>query len=213
MNSLKWMEAYLAAGGGKYADVIGVHMYNAVPEDDVEATRLFRALLSSYKMDKKPIWNTETGWGFHGQSSDAEVSAYVARAYVLNWASGFHRYYWYSWSQASQVGIGTDTTGKFTVLTPAARAYEQVQRWLVGSKMLSCGMDANGVWTAALLRPDGTRAWIVWSAGAPQDVSLSPSWNVKQSQDLTGKVTALGSQKTILVNAAPLLLTSFSKRQ
>jgi hypothetical protein len=61
--------------------------------------------------------------------------------------------------------------------------------------MLSCGMDANGVWTAALRRPDGTQAWVLWSAGKSQMFPLPPSWNVRQSHDLTGKVTALGSQK------------------
>jgi hypothetical protein len=205
------MEAYLAAGGGKYADVIGVHMYNAVPEDDVQGAELFRALLARYKMDKKPVWNTETGWGFDGKSNDAEVSAYVVRAYLLNWASGFHRYYWYSWNQTSQLGVRPDAQGRFTVLTPAARAYEQVQKWLLGAKMLSCGMDARGVWTAVLLRPDGAKSWIVWSAGAQQDISLSPTWKVRQSQELTGKVTPLGNQKTLSVGAAPLLLTTSAK--
>ena len=74
--------------------------------------------------------------------------------------------------------------------------------------MLSCGMDAKGVWAAALLRPDGTHARILWSAGAPQEVPLTPSWRVKQFQDLTGKVTALGSRKTVSVGAAPVLLTT-----
>jgi hypothetical protein len=210
--ALKWMSEYLTAGGGKNADVIGVHVYNAVPEDDVQAAGLFRALLASHKMDKKPLWNTETGWGFDGKSSDDDVSAYVARAYILNWASGFRRYYWYSWNQTSQLGIRADAQGRFTVLTPAAHAYAQVQKWLTGSKMLSCGMNAKGVWTATLQRPDGTRNRILWSAGAPQSVALSTAWKEKQSQDLTGNVTALGNQKTILVGAAPLLLTTSLKR-
>jgi hypothetical protein len=88
-------------------------------------------------MDKKPIWNTETGWGFDGKSSDAEVSACVARAYILNWASGFRRYYWYSWNQTSQLGIRPDAPqARFSVLTPAAHAYAQGQKWLVGSKVM-----------------------------------------------------------------------------
>ncbi len=206
--SLKWMSDYLAAGGGKNADVIGVHMYNAVPEDDVDASRLFRALLATYKMDKKPVWNTETGWGFDGKSSDAEVSAYVARAYILNWALGFSRYYWYSWSQTSQVGIRPDAAGQFTVRTPAAQSYEQVQKWLLGSKMLSCGSDTAGVWTTALQRSDGTQAWILWSVGARQEVQLSPAWRVKSSCDLRGEVTPLGNRKTILVGEAPMMLTT-----
>ena len=72
------------------------------------------------------------------------------------------------------------------------------------------GTDAKGLWTAVLLHPDGTRARILWSAGAPQDVSLPPSWQIKQAHDLSGKATALGAQKTISVGAAPNLLTSFS---
>ena len=204
------MDEYLTAGGGKYTDAIGVHMYNAVPEDDVEAARLFRALLASHNMDKKPVWNTETGWGFDGKSSDAEVSAYVARAYILNWASHFRRYYWYSWNQTSQLGIRPDAEGRFTVLTPAASAYKQVQKWLIGARMLSCKMTAKGLWAAELLRPDGTHAQILWSVGAPQDVPLTPSGKVYQSQDLTGKVTALGNRKTVTVGAMPTLLTTCS---
>ncbi len=209
VNSLKWMSDYLAAGGGKNADVIGVHMYNPFPEDDVEAAHLFRSLLTAYKMDKKPLWNTETGWGFDGKSDAAEVSAFVARVYLLNWASGFRRYYWYSWNQTSQLGIRPDTQGRFTVLTPAARAYRQVRKWMVGSTMLSCGMDTRGVWTTAWRRPDGSKGWILWSAGGSNEVSLPPSWKVKRSQNLTGRITDLSHRKTIQIGAEPLLLMSF----
>lgn len=207
VNSLQWMSDFLTAGGGQNADVMAVHMYNAAPEDDVQASGLFRALLAKYGLDKKPLWNTETGWGFDGKSTDAEVSALVARAYIIDWASHFSRYYWYAWNQTSQVGIRPDAQGQFTVLTPAARAYAQVQKWLLGTKMLSCDMSVKGVWTTALQRPDGQRNWIVWSAAGPQDFALPASWKVRQQQDLSGTSTALSGPKTITVGTAPVLLT------
>lgn len=206
IHSLKWMGDYFAAGGGKNADIIGVHMYNTYPEDQVEGSALFHSLLTFYHMDKKPLWNTETGWGYDGKSTDEETSAYVARAFVLNWATNYSRYCWYSWSEVSQVGIRPDTQGKFKVLAPAAKAYVVVEKWLIGSKMLACGMDAKGIWTAALLHPDGSRAWILWCTGSAQSYIPSPLWKVKRSQDLTGEVKSLSRQRTISVGPAPILL-------
>jgi len=207
-----WMSDYFTAGGGKYADVTGVHMYSAVPEDVVSGSRLYRIMLASHHMDKKPLWNTETGWGWDGKSTDAEVSACVARAFILNWATGFKRYYWYSWNQYSQVGIRADAQGKFTIVTPAAKAFEQVENWLIGSVMLSCGMNAKGIWTTKLRHPGGSPFWIVWSPNGSQSFSIPASWNVKQCRDLTGKVTAPGNNRTIPVGEAPVLLMPVNAR-
>jgi hypothetical protein len=133
-------------------------MYNAVPEDDIEAARLFRALLVSDKMDKKAVYNTETGWGFDGKSSDAEVSAYVARAYILNWAWSFSRYYWLLvFMEPDQTG-GNSLRYKRSVHCPHTGCPVQ-QR---GTEMACRLYDdllrhgAKGIWMIALHRPDGT---------------------------------------------------------
>jgi hypothetical protein len=210
--SLKWMDDYLAAGGGASADVVAVHFYGATPEEDAAFISQFRALLAAYPgMAKKPVWKTETGWGFDGKGSDAEVSAYVARAAVLNWAAGMERFCWYSWSDKSLVGVRRDADGKFTVLTPAAVAYRQAGQWLTGSRMLSCAGGTNGVWTCALRRPDGTAAWIVWDATLPPGQSrpfpVPAAWKVTHQQDLTGRVSPV-ARGTVSLSASPLLLTT-----
>lgn len=208
--TLKWMRAYLAAGGCRYADVLAVHLYAASPEDDIKAAAVFRGVLSEYRMDAKPLWNTETGWGFDGKGTDEEISAYVVRAVVLNWACRLSRFCWYSWSEVSLVGIRPDAQGRYVSLTPAAIAFDQAYRWLLGSKMASCGMDERGVWTAALLQPGGGRAWIMWAMGDPQSVAVSASWRVKQTCDIAGRKTPLGGN-TIMVGNAPILLMTSSK--
>jgi hypothetical protein len=60
--------AYLAAGGGKYADVMESTCITPSPKT-MSRQPVFFAPFFLYKMDKKPIWNNGNGLGFHGQAA------------------------------------------------------------------------------------------------------------------------------------------------
>src|SRR3989442_6392533 len=107
-----WLEEVLRKGGGQYVDIIGFHFYvgSQPPEAMISLITRVRAVMAQYGARDKPLWNTETGWPIEnhikeesapppspGALTDSDASAYVARAYILNWAAGVRRFYWDSW--------------------------------------------------------------------------------------------------------------------
>ncbi|PIX97174.1 MAG: hypothetical protein COZ24_06665 [Hydrogenophilales bacterium CG_4_10_14_3_um_filter_63_21] len=92
---LKWLDDYLAKGGGQYADVISYHFY--VPKDAPEAMlpliRQVQAIMRKHKQDHKPLWNTETGWWIANTDGTPEDAGIVGggqerfRLIVLGYAS------------------------------------------------------------------------------------------------------------------------------
>lgn len=63
-QGMKRLAAYLSAGGGRYADVIGFHFYQVSrisPEDLPSFVRQVRDVTKRFGMEAKPIWNTESG--------------------------------------------------------------------------------------------------------------------------------------------------------
>ena len=59
-----WFEKFLAAGGGRFVDVITYHFYvtSEAPEAMLPTVLKVRDLMVRYGVGDKPLWNTETGW-------------------------------------------------------------------------------------------------------------------------------------------------------
>lgn len=227
-GSLGWFDQYLKAGGAKYADAIGYHFYvnPAPPEEMVTLIRQVEQIMHNDGAGNKPLWDTETGWAIQNRQSVVEpapghgfnsvvlsedaAAAYVARAYILSWASGVSRLYWYAWDNWN-MGL-VDRDGK-TLKAPAI-AYGQVENWLVGATMTSCGSDAAGTWTCTITRPGGYRGWIMWNPTATRKLikfRIPVSWHVTRVRDLLGHVTPLAPGATFEISIMPHLLESAGK--
>jgi hypothetical protein len=214
-----WLDRYLKLGGGAYSDVIGFHLYvtPGAPEAMVELARRVQAVMAENRVAGKPLWNTEAGWfienrltkvhpgqgGFSRILTLDEASAYVARCYLLNWALGISRFYFYSWD--SEVGGLTEEDGK--TLKPPSIAYAEIENWLVGARMISCVSDAQGTWICELGR-DRYRGWVVWNPARTAQFKIPEAWPVEQSRDLSGNRRPLRSHPVIPVGPSPLLLES-----
>jgi hypothetical protein len=82
------------------------------------------------------LWNTEAGWELPRPFfSDDVAAAFVARAYILNWAGGVDRFFWYAWDNQDWVSLHLTGPDSKTP-TAAAKSYAQVESWLVGARML-----------------------------------------------------------------------------
>jgi len=214
LGSVQWFDAYLAAGGGRQADVISYHLYNDPAEADIASIKIIRSVLASYGLDKKPIWNTEAGLLSAGHT-DQDGAAHVARVALIDWAAGFDRFCWYAYDNGPlyvslDVISPNGKTRDPSMLASSGVAYREVRNWLVGSRMLSCKSDARGIWTARLTRADGRSAWVVWSTEGTCAFNVPSSWHIKTRRDLAGNVTpVLGS---ISVTGSPVLLQSQSIR-
>jgi hypothetical protein len=221
-SGIPMFEQYLKAGGAKYADVIGYHFYvnPAPPEEMVAFIRQVKEVMVRNGVGNKSLWNTESGWAIQNTQSVVEpatgngfnsivlqpdpAAAYVARAYILSWASGVSRFYWYSWDHGD-MGL-VDHDGK-TLKSPAI-AYGEIQKWLIGARMDSCTADAAETWTCAISRDGGYRGWLIWTTKTRETLSFAvpSSWNVKRLINLWGHEYALAPGASVEVTVMPNLL-------
>jgi hypothetical protein len=221
-GGVNWLDQYLQAGGGKYADVIGFHFYvnPAPPEEMVALMQRVEAVMSKHGVRNKQLWNTETGWAIQDAQSEVKpapgkgfnsivlspdvAAAYLARSYILSWASGVSRLYWYSWDNYV-MGL-VDHDGK-TLKSPAI-AYGEIQKWLIGARMDSCDTDPNTTWTCAISRAGGYRGWIVWNPNQTQKFELPRDWDARRMRDLHGSQKEISLKAQIEIGPSPVLLES-----
>ena len=210
-KGLAWLSEFLSKGGGQYVDVIGYHLYvnPQPPEAMVPLVQQIRQTMSNSGQAVKPIWNTEANW-FSPKPFPSEdlAAAYLARSYILNWAAGVQRLYWYAWDNRA-VQVATTQQDNRT-LTPAGRAYGTVYQWLVGSRMEGCQQDANHTFVCQLNR-DGAPQWIVWNPDGAHTFDIPASWHVASVIPLLDKSHPLASALTN-IGPSPVLLTPSANR-
>ncbi len=209
-----WLAQYLKSGGGVYADIIGYHFYVSPqpPEAVVPLIAKVREIASQHSNGQKPVWDTEIGWSSSGSlrkifSSDVEAAAYVARTYLLHWANGVARCYWYAWDNRGWSSLYMVQPDSRTP-TPAANAYGQVQQWLVGAQIAMCGADRNKNWVCQLTRDADQHARILWNPDKTTTYALPVDWQVARQRDLDGTMRDLAGVKTVTIGPSPILLES-----
>lgn len=217
---LDWLDRYLAAGGGKYMDVLSHHFYVAHtgPEAMLPLVDKVRKVAAKHGLSGLPLWSTEAGWWIdHSDGtvtteemvpgwiklSAEQAAAYVSRALILAWASGLDRYYLFAWDNYSMGLIEPSTKA----MKPSGVAYACTLEWLAGSVMASCEL-ANEAWTCTLARPDGSLARLVWLENDEKRNWQPPAkWKVGEMAFLDGARRKLNSsQQAIQLGPAPVLL-------
>jgi len=148
-NPLYWTEDYLAAGGSKYIDAVGIHGYlrGECPSGYYDSTQIPVRTDNVRKVMKKngagdlPIWSTEGSWGPASKrcTSDPDMqTAFVGQYYIQGWASGVKRMYWYAWNDGDTGMLWNKETER---LQPAGKAYDIVYHWMVGATLTGCDTD------------------------------------------------------------------------
>jgi hypothetical protein len=206
-NGTEWLKEFLSKGGGNFVDVIGYHFYVApqTPEATVPLVLKVKRILAEHDAASKPIWNTETGWFMPKPFPSEELAAaYLARAYLVNWAAGIERLYWYSWDNHGWVSLETTEKDNRT-LKPAGNAYSEIFRWLAGARLLGCAPDQEQTWTCALER-NGDPQWIVWNASGTRKFVPPHSWRAKNVSPLLRESYPL-TNSVLDVGPAPVLVT------
>ena len=203
-----WLDRYFELGGAKYADVIGYHFYSGAAEPEAMLVRIHevQGVMARHSVNK-PLWDTENGCCFpvpKSFKSEREKSAYVARAYVLDWAAGVRRFYWYAWDNQELSIPFTESDDAHA--RPAALAYAEVQRWIVGARMRSCVQDRQGTWISELSTPSGHRAWILWNPGSRVEFDLPKEWRVRSLRQLDQEKRNLDGAAKVDIDFSPVLL-------
>jgi hypothetical protein len=177
-HGIPWLSEFLSKGGGRFVDVIGYHFYVTPnpPEEMVPLVQAVKQIMANQSVDDKPLWDTESGWLLHAHIETEELgAAYLARSYILLWASGVQRFYWFAWDNRK---IALETTEKDNrTPTPAGRTYDTIQHWLLGARMDWCEENKSHTWTCQLRR-DRYLEWIAWNPDGTRPFALAPSWEI-----------------------------------
>ena len=212
-NSPLWLDQYLAAGGGQYADVIAAHFYVKTgerPEHLRPSIERIRSIMAARGVAGKPLWNTESSFGQVREPSEIygepTASAYVARAMALFAGHGIRRVYWYAWDDYGFTGLYLSRSSNQP--TKAGLAFGTMSRWLSGAKPASCERLAAGASEGAFVcsfSRGAERFQIVWHPGTT--VSYDVPAGVKTVRTLGG--TSVGIAGTsVRVGPVPVLITT-----
>jgi hypothetical protein len=126
-----FIRGYRAAGGYRWADVVGVHCY---PLGGVaQAMRVYdrmHALMREMRLRRgMPLWDTETnlevGTGRY-VGTDHRQAEMLARYYREAWRHGVARVYFYDWSHTDWLGVRMTVPGS-TAPSAAGLAFTAVQ--------------------------------------------------------------------------------------
>jgi hypothetical protein len=168
-NPLNWTSAYLAAGGKKYIDIVGIHVYltgecpSGVFDSSQFPVRLeeVRNVMKKNGVADMPIWSTEGSWGkvskFCTGDPDMQV-AFVGQYYISGWANGLQRMYWYAWNDGD-TGMLWDQRSER--IEPAGKAYGEVYRWMVGATLGGCE-NSKSQTSCTFTRPDDSQYLAIW---------------------------------------------------
>jgi hypothetical protein len=208
---IPWLAEFLKKGGGKFVDVIGYHFYvnppTKLPEDIVPLIQSVRQVISENNLGNMPLWNTESNWLGAARLDPEEIApGFLARTFILAWAAGVQRFYWYAWDNRA-MGIVTYKEDTHTI-TPAGHAYEVMEKWLIGARMDGCSENADHTWTCQLNR-SGKKEWIVWSPQGSHKFDVPGAWHVKSVAPLLHEQYSLNGS-SIDIGPAPTLLTGRS---
>jgi hypothetical protein len=206
---IPWLGEFLKKGGGQYVDVIGFHFYvnphTLLPEDMLPVIQHVHEVLADNGLANKPVWNTETGWLEPAKFDSDELAAgFLARAFILSWAAGIQRFYWYGWDNQFMAIVTYKESAR--TITPAGSAYKIVEQWLVGTMMQSCTSTSDYTWTCQLNRP-GKKEWIVWNTHGSHKFEVPRTWSVTSSTRLLQDSHPL-TGSSVDIGPVPALFTS-----
>jgi hypothetical protein len=204
------LDYILAQGAGAHIDIVSYHFYYEIERPEaVMPVRVpnIKALMRRYGLQSKPLWDTEQGWIDIPNPTpipQATAAAYVARAYLLHWAYGMQRYYYYTWdNQWNQFAF---TQADRTTLTPAGIAYREVAAWMTGKTMLSLKIESNGMYLVTLRDANNQTQRVVWHPTQSVQFAVPAAWGVTSKRDLAGATTPV-TGASLGVGASPILLS------
>jgi hypothetical protein len=215
-----WLLSYFQAGGPTGVNIIDLHGYPNVKQDDSpEAIVGFKTVnpkinLASIHLQAKPIWDSENSWGGPDANTDPDYRAsFVARSLFEQWSVGMRVNYWYGWDEPVWGTLWTPTGGE----TLAGTTYGIVEGWMLGATMpYPCSENGGTYWLAVytcdLTRSGGYQARAVFDTtqtcknGVCTTSSYTPDPKYVQYRDITGAVFSITPGETVQVGLKPILL-------
>src|ERR1700728_1141907 len=208
-----YIDSYFTAGGTTDVDTVSMHLYPNTSNDVAEAIAAsapvsMETVMSKHGLSGKPLWNTESSWGYasKGAITNSDLrAAFIARNFLLHWSVGLGRVYWYAWD-SSDIGTLWSSTGG---ANEAATALKTVYGWMVGSTMSTCSENGASspypaMYTCNMKLSTGASAQVVWYTDGNKTYSAPTTY--AHYMDLTGATHSIPSNHQVTIGTKPILL-------
>lgn len=166
----------------KYFDIMNFHSYDA-PENLPKSFENIKYMMDKYGWSK-PVWLTECGMHtaddkikHNGSSLVEEQARRVARIYLISFAYGVDKVFWYNlrasetdpyYSEANFGLIHADLSPK-----PSFLAYKALTTMCPSRSTRPVLIIDGGTYSASWIRPDGKTVWAIWYPSGKKTVSLN----------------------------------------
>lgn len=207
---------FAEAGGYQSCDVAGVKLHaadlTAAPETSIPIAQAFDSVLHQAGVRLR-LWNTGTGYGIADVAPLPRDRAndYAARFWLVGLYVRYERMYFYNWG-SRRVPLVLQAEGGPP--TQAARGVEELQRWLDGARVRSCGRGPDdgtpaGAWQCSLVLPavDGgpaREAAIQWTDDGALDLPAAATDRLVHHLD--GRVETLPAGAPLSLTGSPVLV-------
>jgi hypothetical protein len=205
---MTYLASYLAAGGGRYVDVIGLHGYVLHPEDIIVRINNTTAVMAQYGQSGKPIFITEGSWCCESDPiQPAAQPGFSFRHYLSILSTPVGRAYLFAFDASNEGNLWDSDSG---AMTPNGIAYQLYYGWLAGATMTQpCQPQFSGstIWTCAFSRAGGYQAAAVWDTGIINGTTKTITVPVEyvQYRDLYGNLYPI-TKNRVPIGYAPIWL-------
>lgn len=211
----KFLAQFVAAGGGRWVDVLSFHLYTGPhpPEVMVAAVEELRAVAATAAGDGTglPLWNTESGYqvrpgnGARGSSHQDALppglaAAYMVRAHIIARALGVEQFDSYAWDNSSY----PHTLDDQRTMNEVGVAHAAMTSLLIGVKLQECSIQRRGVCVCTLLSPELGEFNLAWSS-TDSPTNWNPGRTVRV-RTLNGTVLD-GVTGNVTLSAMPVVVT------
>ncbi|WP_246192488.1 helix-turn-helix domain-containing protein [Kitasatospora atroaurantiaca] len=205
------LEQFARLGAYDHCDAAGVKLHQRqasdTPETMLELTE--RIDQAFHRAGAHPaLWSTGTTYDIPlAQPLDPQMATDSAvRFYLVGLVAQIRRMYFYNWG-GSKIPIVLQPDGGSP--TPAAMAVEELQRWLHGALIRSCGQGSaaglpEGIWQCAFTGEDGRAFLIQWTSVGTVRTAVRPE--VRHVRYLDGSTSEPRTGEVITITTRPVLL-------
>jgi DNA-binding SARP family transcriptional activator len=211
---MNFMYRFALAGGYRYCDIAAVKLYprstKEKPETMIELSRRIDRTFHEAGVSR-PIWNTGTRYGavLDPRLDENDADNYAVRFYLTGLFVRYERMYFYNWG-GDKMPIVLQAEGGPP--TRAALFINQLEDWLRGARIRSCGhgsaigVPAN-VWQCRFrIRASAGdhEATILWTISGTATVPAAPA--AYRINRLDGATRAVHEGDAIPVTETPILI-------
>ncbi|BBH21833.1 hypothetical protein Back11_31780 [Paenibacillus baekrokdamisoli] len=223
LEGYQGFDAFLAAGGKFFIDIIAVHLYcyPSQPERMISLTQSYRKVAANHQIGHLPIWNTESSWnnfyyqGIYypsGANNDATpimpddlATSYLFRMFLSNWVAGIERCFFYGMdSMWSSIRLLTPDNKSLSLV---GYAYKRMVGWFDGAVMNNYEITDEGMHSITFTKDDH-KGYCVWTTDLEKiyGINVPADWAIVNITRANGDV--ISGVPTFYVDKMPVLLDS-----